>query len=213
MSDKQENYIENEVLQLDAIKTFIKNNGYWVYDYINAEVLKDMGVMNDSYFIQIIEEIFVRNAGELKQSNRLSIALLPYSILTLINGSGNMTYTSLRMDTLNFATINKEASVYYNYLRFSLDDIFFSKDCLGLELMQSKIGGMPIDGDIVKFAKAIPLKPLGLSQYIDDNKAYEKIFAMCDGDIRARYDKEAAEKFLSSKKCYLKITNALNELF
>ena len=96
--------------------------------------------------------------------------MLPYSILTLINGSGSMTYTSLRPDTIDFSKINKVASTYYNYLHFSLKG-----DFLNLELMQSKIGGMPIDGDIVKYKKEIAIDILGLSQYIDDNKEDDNI--------------------------------------
>ena len=36
--------------------------------------------------------------------------------------------------------------------------------------MQTKIGGMPIDDDIVKFKKNIPIKSSGLQEFINKNK-------------------------------------------
>lgn len=194
-------------------KEFIKTNAYWIYEYINAEVLKDIGVMNSSYFINLIKEIFSDNINQLKSFNQLSLEMLPYSILTLINGSGNMTYTSLRSDTIDFTKINKEALTYYNYLHFSLRDDFINRDFLGLELMQSKIGGMPINGDIVKYTKEIPLNILGLSQYIHDNKEFKKVFIMKDSDIISLYSQPETDYLIASKNRYIYITDAINKIF
>jgi hypothetical protein len=76
-----------------------------------------------------------------------------------------MDYTSLRAETIDFTEINKESKVYYNYARFSLKD-----DSFYIDLMQTKIGGMPIDKDIVKFSKKIPVKSLGLEEFIKTHK-------------------------------------------
>jgi len=38
-----------------------------------------------------------------------------------------------------------------------------------IDLMQTKIGGMPIDNDIIKFSKKIPIKNRGLAEYLSKN--------------------------------------------
>lgn len=177
--------MSSEFLKVDENKSFIKQNAYWIYKYINEQVLKDIGVLSSSYFIKIIEDVLVVN----KSLDKHNLKTLPYSILTQINGSGTMTYTSIRHETIDLSQLNKEASTYYNYIRFSLKD-----NSLDLELMQSKIGGMPIDGDIVKFTKEIPIDDLSFSEYIQLNK------------------KELGNHILSESS-YIEISNAINKMF
>jgi len=140
----------------NEIKNLIKKNELIIYNYINQEILKDVGVMNLYYFKKIIEDILIEDKSDFLSAKNLN--LMPYLILTFINNSGTMPYTEIRPETIDFSQINKEASTYYNYIRFSFKD-----DFLVLELMQSKIGGMPIDGDIIKYTKKITIKSLGLS--------------------------------------------------
>jgi len=139
--------------QLNEIRNFIKENSYWLYKYINAEVLKDIGEINFDYFTKIMQDIFSEKIDIKISEYNSNPNILPYFIFTVIEGIGRLDYTSLRVDTINFSQINKEALVYYNYARFSLKD-----DSLRIELMQTKIGGMPIDNDIIKFSKDIPIK-------------------------------------------------------
>lgn len=157
-------------LQLNEIKNFIKKNSYWIYNYINAEVLKDIGKMNSNYFIKVIQDIFAKKIDIMINQNNTNPNILPYSILTLLSQRGKLDYTTLRVETINFDQINKEASVYYNYAKFSLKDEF-----LYIELMQTKIGGMPIDKDIVKFTKIISIKNFGLEEFISKNKRVDTI--------------------------------------
>ena len=165
--------------ELNEIEGFINQNAYWIYKYINNKVLKNIGTMNCLYFINILEDIFAKGSNnQLTQFTKQNNNLLPYYILKLINGSGTMPYTSIRPDTIDFRILNKEASTYYNYLRFSLDN-----DFLILELMQSKTGGMPIDADFVKYKKNITIDLLGLSEYIKSNKNSEKDFDIEDKKI------------------------------
>lgn len=131
---------------MQETKIFIKENAQEIFNYINTEVLKGIGEMNFNYFKQVIQDIDLSEYTE-------NPNILPYFIFTLLSGNGRLDYTSLRVETINFDQINKEASVYYNYARFSLKNEF-----LCIELMQTKIGGMPIDEDIVKFTKNIPIK-------------------------------------------------------
>jgi hypothetical protein len=83
-----------------------------------------------------------------------------------------MDYTSLRTETINLTKLNEEAKVYYNYARFLLKEGF-----LCIELMQTKIGGMPIDEDIVKFTKCIPINQMGLHEFIEQNRNRQSYFS------------------------------------
>jgi len=137
---------------------FIKENAQYIFNYINDEVLKGIGEMNYNYFKKVIQDIDLQECMD-------NINILPYFIFTLIEGKGRLDYTSLRVETINFNQINIEAAVYYNYAKFSLKNEF-----LCIELMQTKIGGMPIDNDIVKFTKNIPINNFGLEKFISKNK-------------------------------------------
>ncbi|WP_320034506.1 hypothetical protein [Halarcobacter sp.] len=154
----------NEV-ELNQLKSFVEENFNLIYKFINNEILKDVGVMNYNYYIKLIDDMFVKQ-NDLKISKiNLDSNLFPYYIFTQIFGKGKMDYTSLRTETINLQKLNKQISVYYNYARFSLKD-----DFLYIDLMQTKIGGMPIDEDIVKVTKKIEIKSKGLEEFINKNK-------------------------------------------
>jgi hypothetical protein len=162
------------------LKEFIKKNSYFIYEYINSDVLKDIGMMNPEYFIKVIQDIFIKEIKIKKNLNNVNSNIFPYFLFTLLSKNGKIDYTSLRVETINFNQINKESSTYYNYVRFSLRDNLFI-----IELIQSKIGGMPIDKDIVKFKKEILIKSSGLQEFIikkekdissiSSNNQYKKI--------------------------------------
>jgi len=141
-------------------RVFIKENAQLILDYINEEVLQGIGEMNFNYFKKVLQDIDLNKYNE-------KLNIFPYFIFTLIEGKGRLDYTSLRVETINFNQINKEASVYYNYAKFSLKNEF-----LCIDLMQTKIGGMPIDNDIVKFTKNVPINNFGLEEFINKNKKY-----------------------------------------
>jgi hypothetical protein len=124
-------------------------------------VLKEIGTMNPNYFVKLVNDSFV------KQTSIQDIAfnILPFYLFTKIEQKGRMDYTSLRTETISLNKLNDEAKVYYNYARFTLNKDFFI-----IDLMQTKIGGMPIDEDIVKFTKSIPLKKNGLQEFIKQNR-------------------------------------------
>ena len=170
------------------IKDFIKKNSYFIYEYINTSVLKNIGIINPDYFVKIIQDIFEEeNKIKLSELNANS-NILPYSIFTLLSDNGKMDYTSLRVETIDFSQLNKESSTYYNYARFSLKD-----DFLCIELMQSKIGGMPIDDDIVKFTKSIAI----------NSSAFKKFIIKKEKDVDA----------ITSKEQYKKINEAIKNIF
>lgn len=144
---------------MQKLQTFIEENSLFIYDYINKEVLKNIAIINYEYFLKTVEEIFTKKT--LKKTNLNNINLLPYFILTKLENKIKLDYTSLRAETINLNQLNKEASTYYNYVEFSLNNDYFI-----IKLMQSKIGGMPIDEDIIKFKKEILLNKSGLEEFI-----------------------------------------------
>jgi hypothetical protein len=150
-------------MQSNKLKDFIKENSTLIYEFINSEVLKGVGRIHPDYFVKIVNDVFVKQ-GDIKISEE-NLNIFPYFIFTLVEGKGKLDYTSLRVETIKFDEIDKESSVYYNYARFSLKN-----DFLYIDLMQSKIGGMPIDEDIVKFTKKIPIKSSAWEEFISQNK-------------------------------------------
>ncbi|PLY05515.1 MAG: hypothetical protein C0625_13075 [Arcobacter sp.] len=167
-SKKQENKISSH-LQVNEIKSFIKENSYLIYQYINTEILKNIGIMNPDYYVKIIKDIFVDKTNIEISADKANPNIIPYLLFTLFSDNGKIEYTSSRVETINFTPINKESSTYYNYVQFSLKDNF-----LWVELMQNKIGGMPIPEDIVKFTKKIPINPSGLEEFLIKNNKYKK---------------------------------------
>lgn len=157
----------NQTLSLNdnqEIKDFILNNSNLLYKYINTQILQDIAQLNFNYFENIIQRHLILNADISKNKFIVNQNLLPYFILTLIEKDGKIDYTSSRIDTIDFSQLNKESSVYYNYIQFLLKD-----DCLSIQLMQTKIGGMPIDEDIIKFTKNIPIDKSGFDKFILKN--------------------------------------------
>jgi len=149
------------------IHYFIKENLDLIYNYINTEILQDVGIMNFDYFTKNIQGfIDEQNIIQVDDDLNSKVNLVPYLFFTTLGNEGRIDYTELRLETINFNKIDKEASVYYNYVQFSLDDNFLS-----IKLMQTKIGGMPIDKDIIKFTKQIPILENGLQQFIDKMKS------------------------------------------
>ncbi|WP_419769454.1 MAG: hypothetical protein ACNI3C_08890 [Candidatus Marinarcus sp.] len=163
-------------MQLNELKIFIKQNAPWIYAFINSEVLKGVGEINPNYFVKLLADLFGKRRDFSMSEYNLNPNIFPYFIFTIIEQKGRLDYTSLRRETIHFAPINEEAKVYYNYARFSLQEDFFC-----IDLMQTKIGGMPIDEDIVKFTKRVPIQSLGLEEFIDknadmaSNEMFEKI--------------------------------------
>lgn len=161
MKDKVKSKLYGEQMQQNELKTFIKQNAPWIYEYINNEVLKRIGKINSNYFVKLIKDSFVKHTN----FGNIDINILPFYLFTQIEQKGRMDYTSLRTETINFSLINEEAKVYYNYARFTLQEDFFC-----IDLMQTKIGGMPIDEDIVKFTKKVPIKRCAFEAFINQNK-------------------------------------------
>ena len=152
-------------MQSNKLKDFIKENSALIYEFINKEVLKGVGRIHPDYFVKIVNDMIVKQSELNISEVNLNPNIFPYFIFTQVEGKGKLDHTSLRVETIKFHEIDNEPAVYYNYARFSLKD-----DFLYIDLMQSKIGGMPIDEDIVKFTKKIPIKSSAFEEFINKNK-------------------------------------------
>lgn len=154
---------ELNTVKPNELKVFIKENSYFIYEYINSQVLNNIAIMNPEYFINIIKEIFYK-----KVDLNINQNIFPYFIFTLIGNKGKLDYTSFRKGTIDLSQINTESTTYYNYVKFSLNS-----DKFIIELMQNKIGGMPIKEDILKFKKELLLNKISLQEFIfNQNKNF-----------------------------------------
>lgn len=139
-------------------KDFINENIHLIFNYINSEILKEVGEINFDYFFKLVK-------SENIEFENYDINFLPYIILSNLEGKGKMDYTSMRADTIFLKDLNKEAKAYYNYAKFYIENQTFF-----IDLMQMKIGGMPIDKDILKYRKEIPIIKNAFEEFIKKNK-------------------------------------------
>lgn len=201
-------------LYLDEIFEFIKKNSFWIYKYINSNVLKGIGVMRSDFFIELIEDIFVSNVGTLSTSDKITKKMLPYNILALMFGSGKMNYANIKAKKINFdkflsdLAINHKIS-FYNYIFFLLNDDYLEQNCLGLEVIQSQNLGKPLEKPINLYTKRINIDIHGLYSFIKDNEYYDSQYKLSDKNINIRFPKYAPI-ILSNKKLYTKITEDIN---
>ncbi|RXJ55328.1 hypothetical protein [Candidatus Marinarcus aquaticus] len=154
-----------------SLKAYVKQNAPWIYEYINTEVLKGIGSIHPNYFIKVIEDLFIKQEGaQITQENNTP-NLFPYRLFTFLFKQGKMDYTSFRNETISLSPLTLKASVYHNYVHF-----WIHEDTFYIDLMQTKMGGMPLDEDIVKYSKAIPIQKEGLEEFITAHK-HEKLNA------------------------------------
>lgn len=154
-----------------SLKAYVKQNAPWIYEYINSEVLKGIGSIHPNYFIKVIEDLFIKQEGaQIRQENDTP-NLFPYRFFTFLFKQGKMDYTSFRNETITLTPLTLKASVYHNYVRF-----WIHEDTFYIDLMQTKMGGMPLQEDIVKYSKAIHIQKEGLEEFITAYK-HEKMNA------------------------------------
>ena len=188
-------------MQQLELQSFLQQNAFCIYTFINEQILKNSAVMHPDYFMKIVNEYVDSNP-----QSSFDLELLPYNLLSTIAGTGIIAYTSLRKGTIDFSQLNKESKTYYNYVRFSIkDEMTFM-----IELMQSKIGGMPIDEDMVKFSKQIVIKQSALTDFIKQQSSYQVILEQSKDEIMAQYNENEAIKLLSEKQKYEQINRAFS---
>ncbi len=150
-------------MQEKELKAFIKENSPLIYEYINSEILRDIGIMSPNFFVRLIEEFF--NKDEKKVcTNNLTADTLGYYLIAEILGEAKQAFPFFRKDTLTLDEIFKEAKVYFNHVKFTIEDDIFT-----ISLVQTKAGVSTLDEKIIKFSKQFSMKTSGIKEFISKN--------------------------------------------
>ena len=147
-------------MQENELKAFIKENSPLIYEYINAEILKDIGVMSSSFFERLIDEYFDKKEKRVC-TNNLTVDTFGYYLIAEVLGEARQAFPFFRKDTLTLDGIFKEAKVYFNHVKFTIENDIF-KICL----VQTKAGVSTLDEEIIKYSKQILMKTSGLKEFI-----------------------------------------------
>lgn len=200
---------------LDDIFIFLKENGFWIYKYIN-KILGGNGYVNPEYLLECIKNIFIDNIDGLTTAHKLSERIIPYNILSLINDlNGNIKYEHVRPDTINLKFfIDKNNIKYYNYIHFSLYKDYIENNVMGVEVIKSYDHNTKteVNPPKVLFVEKIDINKLGLFQYIEEQKKYEYKYDLSDDDIMNSKLK-FKENIIKDKNIRSEITKALDEMF
>ena len=144
-------------------ENYIKENSPLIFEYINEEILKDIGVMSPNFFVRLLDEFFNKKEKRVC-TNNLTADTLGYYLITEILGDAKQAFPFFRKDTLSLDEIFKEAKVYFNHVKFTIKDEIFT-----ISLIQTKAGVSSLDEEIIKFSKQILMKTSGLKEFIAEN--------------------------------------------
>ncbi|MCT7556597.1 hypothetical protein [Aliarcobacter butzleri] len=147
-------------MQENELKAFIKENSPLIYEYINSELLKDIGVMSSDFFVRLIDEFF-KKENKIYDKN-ITADTLGYYLICEVLGEAKQAFPFFRKDTLSLDEIFKEAKVYFNHVKFFIKDDIFS-----ISLVQTKAGVSTLDEKLIKFSKDFPMKTSGLQKFIE----------------------------------------------
>ena len=150
-------------MQENELKAFIKENSFLIYEYINSEILKDIGMMSSTFFVRLIDEYFSKKEKRVCSDN-LTVDTLGYYLITEILGEAKQAFPFFRKDTLTLDEIFKEAKVYFNHVKFTIED-----DTFNIYLIQTKAGVSTLDEEIIKYLKQILIKTSGIEDFIAKN--------------------------------------------
>lgn len=201
---------------LDEIFDFLKENAYLVYRYINSSVLNGVGRMKIDFFLDLIEDIFIKRKKSLATSDKISIKMLPYNILYLMFGTGRIDFPLIRQRKIDFRSfesdIEEKGIEFFNYFLFVFDEEHFNSDCLGLKVIKSHDYGVELDRPIVLHNISINIDNHGLYRFIEENKFYVKLYNKTDEVINTNYPTNA-KYILQCKNDYNKVNNKMKEIF
>lgn len=199
---------------LNDIYIFIKENGFWIYKYIN-KILNGQARMHHSYFIAIIKNIFIDNATGLTTAHKITERTLPYNLLSLINDlSGNIEFTKVRFTSMHFDKLLEANQIkYYSYIHFSLRDDFMLENTMGIEVIKSydHKNKCPIIPPEVLCTIKIPIDRMGLFRYIEEQKKYEFNYFLTDEQIYSKGFKYPGS-IINNKTVYKEIKEVINSL-
>ena len=147
-------------MQENELKAFIKENSSLIYQYINSEILKDIGVMSYSFFIRLIDEYFSKEEKRVCTDN-LTPDTFVYYLISEVLGEARQAFPFFRKDTLCLDKIFKEAKVYFNHVKFTIEN-----DTFNIYLIQTKAGVSTLDEEIIKYSKQFPIKTSGIKEFM-----------------------------------------------
>ncbi len=147
-------------MQENELKAFIKENSSLIYEYINNEILKDIGVMSPDFFARLIDEYFSKKEKRVCSDN-LTVDTFGYYLIAEILGEAKQAFPFFRKDTLSLDGIFKEAKVYFNHVKFTIED-----DTFNIYLIQTKAGVSTLDEEIIKYSKQILMKTSGINEFL-----------------------------------------------
>ncbi len=150
-------------MQENELKAYIKENSPLIFEYINKEILKDIGVMSPNFFVRLLDEFFNKKEKRVC-TNNLTADTLGYYLITEVLGEAKQAFPFFRKDTLTLDEIFKEAKVYFNHVKFTIKD-----DICTIFLVQTKAGVSTLDEEIIKFSKQFSMKTSGLDEFISKN--------------------------------------------
>jgi hypothetical protein len=149
-------------MQENELKAYIKENSPLIFEYINKEILKDIGVMSSNFFVRLLDEFF--NKQKRVYDEKITADTLGYYLITEVLGEAKQAFPFFRKDTLSLDEIFKEAKVYFNHVKFTIKDNIFA-----ILLVQTKAGVSTLDEEIIKFSKQFAIKTFGLEKFISKN--------------------------------------------
>ena len=149
-------------MQENELKAYIKENASLIFEYINKEILKDIGVMSSNFFVRLLDEFF--NKQKRVYDEKITADTLGYYLIVEVLGDAKQAFPFFRKDTLSLDEIFKEAKVYFNHVKFTIKDDIFT-----ISLIQTKAGVSTLDEEIIKFSKQFPIKTSGLEEFISNN--------------------------------------------
>lgn len=149
-------------MQENELKAYIKENASLIFEYINKEILKDIGVMSSNFFIRLLDEFF--NKQKRVYDEKVTADTLGYYLIMEVLGEAKQAFPFFRKDTLSLDEIFKEAKVYFNRVKFTIKDDIFT-----ISLIQTKAGVSTLDEEIIKFSKQFAIKTSGLEEFISKN--------------------------------------------
>ena len=150
-------------MQENELKAYIKENSPLIFEYINKEILKDIGVISPNFFVRLVDEFFNKKEKRVYDEN-ITADTLGYYLITEVLGEAKQAFPFFRKDTLSLDEIFKEAKVYFNHVKFTIKD-----DIFNIFLVQTKAGVSTLDEEIIKFSKQILMKTSGLKEFIAEN--------------------------------------------
>ena len=154
-------------MEEEKLKAFIKENSILIYEYINAEILKDIGAISAGFFVRLVDEYFNKKDKTIPTDN-LTPNTLAYFLIAEVLGEAKQAFPFFRKDTLDLHKIFKDVKVYFNHVKFTIEN-----DTFNIYLIQTKAGVSTLEKELIKFLKQFPMKTHGIDDFIRKNSKKE----------------------------------------